>query len=97
MITIRPSTPLSGDSPLKCDPPDQPAPVWQPRHDPGLKRKFLRGKIRVHIRVRAGQRPLTRKQIYVKRLVDKFRQAHPDADVIDRAMFTAAASKTWRP
>ena len=42
-------------------------------------------------------KPLTRKQIYVKRPVDKFRQAHPDADVIDRAMFTAAASKTWRP
>jgi hypothetical protein len=42
-------------------------------------------------------KPLSRKQLYVKRLLDKFRQAHPDSDTIDRAMFAAAAAKSWTP
>jgi hypothetical protein len=37
----------------------------------------------------------TRRQLYVKRLLDKFRQAHPGADVVERAQFAQTADRSW--
>jgi hypothetical protein len=38
----------------------------------------------------------TRKQLYVRKLLARFRQANPGADVVERAMFTQAAEKSWQ-
>jgi hypothetical protein len=40
---------------------------------------------------------LSRRQLYVKKMLGLFMRDNPDADVVDRAMFMSAARKSWKP
>ena len=50
----------------------------------------------VHEPVLGTARPLSRRELYVKRLTDAFVRRNPGADVISRQQFRAAATKAWK-